>query len=184
MNLPSRGDILLEMTVIASLVVGSNGATSLNGRSRGLSTAADRTRFLERHRSAAAFIIGKKSALIESYSKSAVPIFIFTRSNEKLALPHPMMQQITVDRNLGEITQLIDLRIAGNIVVEAGVSLLQALIDVHVIEILELSISPIAGDGDFIDLAELLSKFEVTDEVEVEGTKLLKCRYKGNTTDG
>mgnify|MGYP006186857029 CR=1 FL=1 len=140
------------MTVIASLVVGSNGATSLDGLSRGLSTAADRSRFLHRHRRAAAFIIGKQSALIENYGQSAVPIFIFTRSTQRLELPHPMMQQVTVDRNLREITQLIDLRITGDIVVEAGASLLGALIEAQVIDILELSISPIAGDGDFIDL--------------------------------
>lgn len=120
MNLPSRGDILREMTVIASLVVGSNGATSLDGLSRGLSTEADRARFLQRHRSAAAFIIGKQSALVENYRQSDVPIFIFTRSSQKIELPHPLMQQVTVDRNLREITQLIDLRISGDIVVEAG----------------------------------------------------------------
>ena len=117
MNLPLRGDILREMTVIASLVLGSNGAASLHGSSRGLSTPADRQRFLERHRSAAAFIVGKKSAVIESYAKSSVPIFVLTRKLEKLDLPHPLMQQITVDRNLGELTQIIDHRIAGDIVV-------------------------------------------------------------------
>lgn len=182
MNLPLHGDILLEMTVIASLVVGSNGASSLEGRSHGLSTKADRARFLARHRSAAAFIIGKKSAAIESYSASHVPIFIFTRSTERLNLPHPLMQQVTVDRNLAEITQLIDLRIEGDIVVEAGASLLAALIDVGVIEILELSISPIAGDGDFINLAELLSTFEILSDLDVDGTRLLECRYQRNST--
>ena len=183
MNLPSRGDILREMTVIASLVVGSNGATSLAGLSRGLSTSADRARFLERHRSAAAFIIGKQSALVEDYRQSTVPIFIFTRSSQKLELPHPMMQQVTVDRNLSEITQLIDLRIPGDIVVEAGAQLLSALIDAHVIEILEISISPIAGDGGFVDLDALLSKFEIIDEHVIDETRLLKCRYNRYSTN-
>jgi riboflavin biosynthesis pyrimidine reductase len=182
-NLPLCGDILLEMTVIASLVVGSNGATSLDGRSHGLSTAPDRARFLRRHRSAAAFIIGKKSAAVESYATSSVPIFIFSRSTKRLELPHPLMQQVTVDRNLADITQLIDLRIEGEIVVEAGASLLSALIDVGVIEILELSISPIAGDSDFINLGELLSKFQIISELEVDGTRLLECRYKRDTAN-
>ena len=180
MNLPLGGDILLEMTVIASLVVGSNGATSLNGRSSGLSSAPDRARFLQRHRSAAAFIIGKKSASIESYATCQVPIFIFTRSTQRLELHHPMMQQVTVDRNLAEITQLINLRITGDIVVEAGASLLRSLIEVNVIEILELSISPIAGDDDYIDIDELLSTFEIVDEEIIDGTRLLKCRNNRN----
>jgi hypothetical protein len=93
------------------------------------------------------------------------------------------MQQVTVDRNLAEITQLIDLRITGDIVVEAGASLLQALIDVGVIEILELSISPIEGDGDFINLGELLSKFQIISELEVDGTRLLECRYKRDSAN-
>ena len=183
MNLPVSGDILREMTVYASLVAGSNGATSLNGRSSGLSTAADRTRFLQRHRNAAAFIIGKKSAAIESYAATQVPIFIFTRSTDQLALPHPLMQQVTVDRNLAEITQLIDLRITGDIVVEAGASLLLALIRGGVIDILELSISPVAGDGDFIDIEDLLSHFEVVTVREIDGTRLLECRYKGDSAN-
>lgn len=93
------------------------------------------------------------------------------------------MQQVTVDRNLREITQLIDLRITGDIVVEAGASLLGALIEAQVIDILELSISPIAGDGNFIDLDALLSQFEITDEEVVDETRLLKCRYNRNSTD-
>lgn len=182
MNLPLCGDILREMTVIASLVVGSNGAASLHGSSRGISTPADRDRFLRRHQSAAAFIIGKNSAAIESYTKSNVPIFIFTRHAAKLELPHPMMQQITVDRDLAEITQRIDQRIAGDIVVEAGPALLMALVEVGVINTLELSITPIEGDGDFISPEELLSYFEIVSEEDVDGTRLLQCRYKGDAT--
>ena len=183
MNLPLRGDILREMTVIASLVLGSNGAASLHGSSRGLSTPADRQRFLERHRSAAAFIIGKKSAVIESYAKSSVPIFVYTRKLEKLDLPHPLMQQITVDRNLGELTQIIDHRIAGDIVVEAGASLLLALIAERVIDILELSISPIAGDGDFISIEELLATFTIESELVIDGTRLLQCSNRSNAAN-
>jgi len=182
-NLPLCGDILIEMTVIASLVVGSNGAASLHGNSRALSTSADRGRFLERHQSASAFIIGKKSALIESYAKCQVPIFVFTRLLEKLDLPHPLMQQITVDRNLGEITRRIDERIPGDIVVEAGPSLLLALIAEHAVDILELSISPIEGDGNFISVDNLIAAFSIESEINIDGTRLLQCRYNGHATN-
>jgi hypothetical protein len=170
-----------EMAVIASFVLGSNGASSLNGQSRGLSTPADRERFLARHYSAAAFIIGKKSAALENYGSISVPIFVYSRSSEVLHFPHPLMQQITVDRNLKEITELIDLRIEGNIVVEAGYGLLLPMVREGVINILELSISPIAGDGDFVNQEELLSFFEITSDIDIDGTRLLECRYKGNS---
>ena len=167
------------MALIASLVVGVNGATSLGGTSRGLSTPSDRERFLKRHRSAAAFIIGKKSALLESYSASDVPIFVFSRSSEALALPHPLMQQVRINQDdLGEISRQIDRGIEGDVIVEAGISLLTALINAGVIDELELSISPIKGDGDYIDTEALLKNCEISERVTEDGTRLLQCRYK------
>jgi hypothetical protein len=171
------------MAVIASLVVGSNHATSKEGLSSPLSTPADRERFLKRHRAAAAFIIGKKSALVESYAASNVPIFVFSRHTTPLNFHHPLMQQVTVDRNLYEITRIIDYRIEGDIVVEAGHSLLMALTKVGAIDLLELTLSPIEGDGDFINLDNLLEGFDTISDIEVDGTRLLECRYKGNATN-
>ena len=173
------------MALIATLVVGSNGATSLHGKSSPLSTPSDRARFLARHRSAAAFIIGKQSAFIESYDASQVPIFVFSRSNEPLSLPNPLMKQLSVKGSeLGEISRNIDQRIAGDIVVEAGASLLAAMIAAGVIDVLEISISPIAGDGHFIDLAEILRDFDCSEVAAEDGTRLLQCRYQGNSANG
>jgi riboflavin biosynthesis pyrimidine reductase len=95
-----------------------------------------------------------------------------------------MMQQIRVDRDLLEITKLIDLRIPGDIVVEAGSTLLMALVEAGAIDFLELTLSPIAGDGDFIDVAELISHFEVIEEIDIDGTRLLQCRDKSYATNG
>ncbi len=171
------------MAVIASLVIGSNGATSMGGISAPLSTPADRERFLQRHRSAAAFIIGKNSAALESYRATRVPIFVFSRYTTPLTFAHPMMQQVTVDRNLLEITRIIDHRIDGEIVVEAGASLLMAMAKSGAIDLIELSRTPILGDGGFIDVDELLADFETISEREVDGTRLLECRYQGNSAN-
>ena len=171
------------MALIASLVVGANSATTLAGASTGLSTPPDRARFLALHRSAGAIIIGKESALAEDYSQTNVPIFIFSRSSEKLALIHPQMQQITVDRDLAEITRMIDHRIDGDIAIEAGPRLLTALVEAGVVDYLQLSLSPIAGDGNFINLENLMRNFEVESEENSEGTRLLQCRYNGNATN-
>ena len=94
------------------------------------------------------------------------------------------MQQVTVkSEDLGEISRRIDQRIDGDIVVEAGASLLTALINVGVIDEWELSISPIEGDGDFIDFESLLAKFDVSEELVADGTRLLQCRYKGDSAN-
>ena len=171
------------MALIATLVVGSNNATSKGGLSAPLSTPADRGSFLALHRSAAAIIIGKVSALVEDYRKTQVPIFVLTRQQEGVELPHPMMEQITVGDDLAATCRSIDARFDGDVVVEAGIGLLQAMVSVGAIDHLELTISPIEGDGHFVNLDDLLSDFTIEETLEVEGTRLLKCRYNRNSSD-
>lgn len=169
------------MALIATLVVGSNNATSKGGQSSPLSTPADRNRFLALHRSASAIITGSKSATVEDYTQTRVPVYVFTRGSEKLDLPHPMMEQVTVGQNLAEMVRRIAERFDGDLIIESGVALLQPLIEVGAVNQLALSISPVAGDGDFIDVAKLLSHFSIEKEERVDGTRLLECRYNGNS---
>lgn len=171
------------MALIATLVVGSNNATSRGGQSTPLSTPTDRARFLQLHRSAAAIITGRKSALVEDYAKTSVPIFVFTQKREKLTFTHPMMEQITVVENLNEVTREIESRFQGDVLIESGIELLQALIEVGVVDLLALTISPNEGDGDFIDLAKLLSQFSIEKDVEIDGTRLLECRNYRHSAD-
>lgn len=171
------------MALIASLVVGANNATTLAGGSAQLSTQPDRERFLALHRSAGAIITGKNSAVAEDYSKTTVPIFIFSRSSDILNFDHPLMQQVRVDRDLADISRLIDSRIQGDIIVEAGPQLLTTMIKAGVVDVLQLSISPINGDGNFIDITGLFKTFEIESDENIEGTRLLQCRYNGNATN-
>jgi dihydrofolate reductase len=164
------------MSVIATLVVGANGATSLKGSSSGLSTQADRDRFLQLHRSAGAYIVGRNSASAESYKNSTAPIFIFTRQ------PIPNISgEVDVSQGFEKAVREISNANPSPIVVESGVSLMMAMINDGVIDQLQLSISPIDGDGDFIDLDQLLEHFKIESDIESDGTRLLECRYKGNT---
>jgi len=164
------------MAIIASLVVGANNATSKAGTSHLLSTPSDRARFLKRHRSAAAYIIGKNSAAREMYSNCKVPIFVLSREKSKLELNNPMMEQVYVEGNLAEQLTNISEKVSGDVVVEAGQSLLIALSEQGLIDHLELTITPLEGDGDFIDLDLLLSYYSQVSEQEIEGTRLLDCR--------
>jgi riboflavin biosynthesis pyrimidine reductase len=171
------------MALIATLVVGRNGATSKSGNSTGLSTPADRARFLTLHRSAAAIITGSKSAQSEDYARTTVPIFVYTRKSAQLQFSHPTMQQIIVDRDLPEITRRIEGRINGQVVIEAGADLLISMVTHGLVDELYLSIVPIDGDGNFIEVEKLLNRFEIESEENIDGTQLLQCRYKGNSSD-
>ena len=75
----------------------------------------------------------------------------------------------------------IKARFPAPIVVEAGPTLLKALIDQGCIDEIELSISPLLGDGNFIDYAELLSHFTLTMDESIDGTRLLHGRYNGDS---
>ena len=171
------------MALIATLVVGANNATSKGGHSAPLSTPADRKRFLALHRSAPAIITGRESALVEDYRATKVPIFIFTRGSEKLTLPHPMMEQITVGDDLAKISRSIASRFEGDVIIESGVKLLKALISAGAVDRLSLSISPIEGDGHFVNLDDLLNDFTIEETLEVEGTRLLECRYNRDSSN-
>jgi riboflavin biosynthesis pyrimidine reductase len=171
------------MALIASLVVGANMATAAGGSSQKLSTPPDRARFLALHRSARAIITGKQSAASEDYSLTEVPIFILSRSPEPLHLPSPHMQQIFIDDNLREVIQEIKLEIEGDIVVEAGPQLLRALVDCGLVEILQLSLSPIDGDEHFIDVDTLLKDFSIENDETLDGTRLLQCRYRRDSAN-
>ena len=164
------------MSVIATLNIGSNGATSKSGNSQPLSTEPDRRRFLDLHRSAGAYVLGRNSFAAERYTSSSAPILILSRSLEEV-----MGATLVTTSDLAATMREIAKEYPHPILVEAGVSLLKPLIECGAIEELYLSLSPIDGDGDFVDKDELLSHFEVATSEEIEGTHLLKCRYKGDS---
>jgi riboflavin biosynthesis pyrimidine reductase len=164
------------MSVIATLVVGSNGATTCDGKSSALSTAADRDRFIALHRRAGAYIVGRNSAARESYAHSPAPLLILTRSPQQ-----DVENEWDVSQGFSDAMAHIRNRYPSPIVVESGPTLLLSLVQAGEIDALELSISPVKGDGHFVDVESLLSYFEITSDTEVDGTRLLECRYKSNT---
>ena len=172
------------MSVIATLVVGANGATSKDGSSRALSTEADRERFLELHRSAGAYIVGRNSYLQESYAQSTAPVFIFTRNpSQVVSAASAFVTVVDVSDGFEDEMSSIVSAYPSPLVVESGISLLVPLIEDGKVEYLELSISPIEDDDHFIDVHQLLSQFAIESEEIVDGTRLLKCRYKGHASN-
>jgi len=151
--------------VIASLVVGSDGSTSKEGRSAGVSSAADRRAFLARRRSADALLIGGNTARNEPYQKTPVPVVVVSKSmlnplaNNRLA--HwwncdPIEALARAQRLFGE-----------TIVIESGASIIEELIDAKQVDRLELSVTQVTGGEDQIDFKNLLAKFtHITERTE------------------
>ena len=70
------------MRVLANLVLGSDGSTTLDGSSKALSSASDRKRFHELRTLASAILIGGNTARTEPYASTPVPLVVVTRSGE------------------------------------------------------------------------------------------------------
>ena len=167
------------MSIIATLNVGANGATSLAGSSAGISTAVDRERFLKLHRRAGVHIAGINSANSELYSSTKIPLVILTRSTASQS--KQSREIINTSDGLQNVMCDIKSRFPAPIVVEAGPSLLTALVKQGCIEEIELSVSPLLGDGNFIDYTELLSHFNLRSDETIDGTRLLHGRYNGDS---
>jgi riboflavin biosynthesis pyrimidine reductase len=159
---------LFTVSVIASLVVGSDGSTSKDGRSAGVSSAADRRAFLARRRQADALLIGGNTARNEPYQKTPVPVVIVSKSmlnplsNNRLA--HwwncdPVEALSRAQRLFGE-----------NIVIESGISIIEELIEAKKIDRLELSVTAVADGEDQVDYQKLLKNFATVSERVEEDT--------------
>ena len=68
------------MSVVATLVVGSDGSTSKESRSAGISSPEDRKAFLQRRREVDVIIVGGNTARHEPYNRTPVPLVVISRS--------------------------------------------------------------------------------------------------------
>ena len=156
------------MSIVATLVVGTDGSTSKESRSAGVSSSADRQVFLQRRREVDCIIIGGNTARHEPYNRTPVPLVVISRSlvnpvqGNHLALLwncSPAQAVEKARRQFGE-----------KILIEGGVTMINELIEHGVIEQLELSVTPASGGDERIDWKGLLAKFAQCTSREVEGT--------------
>ena len=156
------------MSIVATLVVGSDGSTSKESRSAGVSSVADRQVFLQRRREVDCIIIGGNTARHEPYNRTPVPLVVISRSlvnpvqGNHLALLwncSPVQAVEKARRQFGE-----------KILIEGGISMINELIDHRVVDQLELSVTPASGGDERIDWKELLARFSHCTSDEVEGT--------------
>ena len=134
--------------VIASLVIGSNAATTLAGSSKGLRTKEDRERFLALRNSDrfGAILVGSVSAAVEPYQKTPHPLFIYKRTSG-----------VSPAAFVDEVRR----KISGAILCEGGVTLIHQLLADDALDHFHLTRAPIAGDGHFFDLALLTRKMSL-----------------------
>jgi riboflavin biosynthesis pyrimidine reductase len=156
------------VSIVATLVVGSDGSTSKESRSAGVSSVADRQVFLQRRREVDCIIIGGNTARHEPYNRTPVPLVVISRS-----LVNPVQgNHLALLWNCSPVQAVEKARkqFGDKILIEGGISMINELIDHGVIDQLELSVTPASGGDERIDWKELLARFSHCTSREVEGT--------------
>lgn len=156
------------MSVVATLVVGSDGSTSKESRSAGISSPEDRKVFLQRRREVNVIIVGGNTARHEPYNRTPVPLIVISRS-----LVNPVQgNHLALFWNCSPAEAVTKARtlFGEKILIEGGISMINELISHSMIDQLELSVTPATGGDDCIDIAELLSHFAHISQREESGT--------------
>jgi riboflavin biosynthesis pyrimidine reductase len=162
------------MRVLANLVLGSDGSTTLDGSSKALSSATDRKRFHELRAQASAILIGGNTARSEPYATTPVPLAVITRSGDipESVRGNPKAQiweldPISAIKKAGE-------EFGGNILVEGGIHLIQELLIANQIDELYLTLSKKSGGENVYDLSALTRDFTVESSEKIDGETFLK----------
>jgi riboflavin biosynthesis pyrimidine reductase len=163
------------VSIVATLVVGSDGSTSKESRSAGVSSVADRQVFLQRRREVDCIIIGGNTARHETYNRTPVPLVVISRS-----LVNPVQgNHLALLWNCSpeQAVKKARIQFGDKILIEGGISMINELIDHGVIDQLELSVTPASGGDERIDWKELLARFSHCTSREVEGTTFYSAHY-------
>lgn len=162
------------MSVVATLVVGSDGSTSKDSRSAGISSPEDRKAFLQRRREVDVIIVGGNTARHEPYNRTPVPLIVISRS-----LVNPVQgNHLALFWNCSPAKAVEKARtlFGEKILIEGGISMINELLEVKMIDQLELSVTPATGGEDTIDIEQLLSHFSQINKREESGTIFYSAR--------
>ena len=162
------------MSILANLVLGSDGSTTLDGSSKSLSSAEDRKRFHELRAQASAILIGGNTARSEPYAKTPVPLVVISRSGDlpESVRSNPKVHIWQLDP-ISAVHKAAD-QFGGNILVEAGMSLIQELLIANKIDELYLTLSQKSGGENVYDLGALTRDFTVESSEKIAGETFLK----------
>jgi riboflavin biosynthesis pyrimidine reductase len=162
------------MAIMATLVVGADGSTSKGSHSSGVTSSVDRKKFLARRRLADCILIGGKTARIEPYHRTPVPVVVISRS---------MINALADNRlahwwNLSPVEGLkrAQVKFGPNILIEAGASMITELLEARAIDSLELSVTKVMGGENAVDIKSLLGYFKNVEESQEEGTLFYSAR--------
>ena len=162
------------MSVFASLVVGTDGATSKDGSSRAISSGVDRTAFLARRRTVDFIFIGGQTARTEPYHRTPVPVVVSSRSmvnalaDNRLAHWWNLSPVAAIEKGVN--------RFGPKVLVESGALMLQHLLSVRMLDGIYLSVTDVNGGDDLVNFEELLQNFLDIDRQKIGDTLFIEAK--------
>ena len=156
------------MSICASLVVGADGSTTKFGSSRGVSSLADRTAFLERRHSFDVILIGGNTARTEPYSFSPVPLIVISRSTINPLPENPKVHLWNTTPALAISRARVEF--GKRILVEAGVGMIRELLVDRLIDEFFLTVTSEENGENHINWNEILSGFARCEKSEIDTT--------------
>ncbi len=154
--------------VRANLVVGADGSTAINGRSKGLSSSHDRTRFHAIRAEATAIVIGGATARSEPYGSTPVSLFVVTHESTLPGSAATNEQATLLNLSPAQAIPKIKANGFGRILVEGGARLLTALTHAHLVDGIYLTRTSAAPNEAVIDFHELLTGFVLASSEELD----------------
>ena len=167
-----------EIIATANLIVGSDGSTTSNNSSIGLSTDEDRLRFQQLRSRSDLILIGGNTARREPYKRTPVPLYILTHAKVRLQPKNQLAKQFSL--GIGELFSEIsnnfpptDSTSPINLLVEAGPFLLKQMIELSLIDHLYLTKNLEKNGENKISIEELIKPFKLVASERVESCEFM-----------
>lgn len=154
--------------------MGMDGSTSKGGSSAGVSTNADRERFLKRRREFDCIIIGGNTARSERYAITPCPLVVISRHPSNVLITNPNAYWWNLDPK--EALAKAGREFGTAILIEAGPALLNEFLAAGLVDQLEISVTPITGGEHHIDLNDALRGFEITNDQKIGDTRFVTAK--------
>lgn len=161
------------MSIVATIVVGADGSSTISGSSTEVTSAADRATFLQRRRLVDCIIIGGNTARNEPYSKTPVPLVIISRQ-EHPQLPAAHVWQVDPKDGLSRARR----EFGENILIEGGASFISYLLEQNLVDVLELSVTNATGGADIFNYEKFLSLAHSVTKKVVSDTTFYTAEFK------
>jgi len=155
--------------ILANLIIARNGATSIRGSSRPLSTPEDRKRFHALRKGASAIAIGGSTFRTEPYENLKIPLFVATRDSST-EIGGSSSDVRFYNLSPLELLQVARKEIEGAILIEGGVNFLRDLIAAQVIDQIFISRVDLDGDDYLLDEETLRLNYRIVSSETVGDT--------------